>query len=182
MAKEKKSFFKKLERIMSYAAIILLAVAARIMPHPPNFAPIGGLALFSGAHFKKKAALLIPILAMVSSDLFLGWHSTMIYVYVSFVAITFIGSRLKEKPSFKPLVSASLFSSLLFFVVTNFGVWATANFYPKTLFGLYQSYVGALPFFRNTILSDLFYAFSFFYGFEYIMVLWRKISLRFTTS
>ena len=181
MAKTKRSFYNKLETAIPYAAIILLAVTARIIPHPPNFAPIGGLALFSGSHFKKKVALLLPILAMVFSDVFRGWHATLIYVYASFIAITLIGSMVGQKPNFKSLVLASLSSSMIFFFLTNFGVWATTNFYPHSLDGLYQSYIMALPFFRNTVLSDLFYTFSFFYGFEYIMILWRKILLRSTT-
>src|SRR3989344_6975192 len=94
---------KLLNKLIPYAAIILLAVVARILPHPPNFAPIAGLALFSGSHFKKTVALPIPILAMVFSDLFLGWHSTLIYVYFSFIAITLIGARLSQKPNIKSL-------------------------------------------------------------------------------
>jgi len=172
---------KILNKVVPYAAIILLAVVARLLPHPPNFAPIGGLALFSGSHFKKKIALIIPILAMLLSDWFLGWHSTIIYVYFSFVVITLIGARLSQKPNFKSLALASFFSSILFFLVTNFGVWFAGGLYSKTISGLWQSYLMALPFFRNTILSDLFYTFSFFYGFEYIMILWRKILLRSTT-
>ena len=172
---------KILNKVVPYAAIILLAVISRLLPHPPNFAPIAGLALFSGSHFKKKVALLIPISAMIFSDLFLGWHSTLVYVYASFVVITLIGSRLSQKPNGKSLALASFFSSILFFLVTNFGVWLSGGLYPKTLGGLHQSYLMALPFFRNTILSDLLYTFSFFYGFEYIMILWRKILLRSTT-
>lgn len=172
---------KLLNKLIPYAAIILLAVAARILPHPPNFAPIAGLALFSGSHFKKTVALLIPILAMLISDLFLGWHSTLIYVYFSFIAITLIGARLSQKPNIKSLAPASFLSSILFFLITNFGVWIAGGLYPNTIEGLQQSYLMGLPFFRNTILSDLFYTLSFFYGFEYIMVLWRKILLRSTT-
>ena len=76
---------------ISVFAIIILAVIARLIPHPPNFAPIGGLALFSGSHFKKKIALLIPLVAMLVSDLFLGFHNTIIYVYGSFFLTVLIG-------------------------------------------------------------------------------------------
>lgn len=170
-----------LNRLVPYAAIILLAALARILPHPPNFAPIAGLALFSGSHFRNRVALLIPILAMIMSDWFLGWHATIIYVYISFIVITLIGARLSQKPKIKSLFSASLLSSIIFFLITNFGVWAAGGLYPNTIEGLQQSYLMGLPFFRNTILSDLFYTLSFFYGFEYIMVLWRKILPRSTT-
>ncbi len=156
------------QRLISYVAIILLAVVARLIPHAPNFAPIGGLALFSGANFKKKSALLIPLAAMFFSDIFLGFHKTIPYVYVSFILITIIGKYLKENPKVINLISASLLSSVLFFLITNFGVWMTGSMYPKTIGGLYQSYIMGLPFFRNTILSDFFYTFSFFYGYRFL--------------
>ncbi|PIQ72361.1 hypothetical protein COY13_00315 [Candidatus Roizmanbacteria bacterium CG_4_10_14_0_2_um_filter_36_35] len=152
---------------MAVVSIILLAVVARLVPHPPNFAPIGGLALFSGSHFKKKIALLIPLAAMLISDVFLGFHNTMIYVYASFFLAVLIG-RLIKNNRWRSLALASLTSSVLFFLITNFGVWLSYSMYPKTLAGLFQSYLMGLPFFRNTILSDFFYTFSFFYGYQFL--------------
>lgn len=154
-------------RGISVLMIILLAVLARLIPHPPNFAPIAGLALFSGSNFKNKISLLIPLAAMILSDIFLGFHSTIFYVYISFILITLIGRKIKSL-KFSNLFLASLLSSILFFLITNFGVWATGSMYPKTFDGLIQSYVMGLPFFRNTVLGDLFYSFSFFYGFEFL--------------
>ncbi len=157
----------KVHKVVSYLAIILLAVVARLIPHPPNFAPIGGLALFSGANFKNKIALLIPLTTMFISDIFLGFHKTIPYVYVSFIIIALIGGLIKNN-KWQSLVLASLTSSVLFFLITNFGVWATGVMYQKNINGLTQSYVMGLPFFRNTILSDLFYSFSFFYGYRFL--------------
>lgn len=156
-----------LTRLIAVVSIILLAVVARLVPHPPNFAPIGGLALFSGSHFKKKIALLIPLAAMLISDVFLGFHNTMIYVYASFFLAVLIG-RLIKNNRWRSLALASLTSSVLFFLITNFGVWLSYSMYPKTLAGLFQSYLMGLPFFRNTILSDFFYTFSFFYGYQFL--------------
>jgi len=156
-----------LTRLIAVVSIILLAVVARLVPHPPNFAPIGGLALFSGSHFKKKIALLIPLAAMLISDVFLGFHNTMIYVYASFFLAVLIG-RLIKNNRWRSLALASLTSSVLFFLITNFGVWLSYSMYPKTLDGLFQSYLMGLPFFRNTILSDFFYTFSFFYGYQFL--------------
>lgn len=167
----------KSQRI-SLIAIIILAVAARLVPHSPNFAPIGGLALFSGSHFKKKVALLIPLAAMLISDVFLGFHSTMIYVYASFFLTVLIG-RLIKNNKWQSLALASLGSSFLFFLITNFGVWLSYPMYPKTLDGLFQSYLMGLPFFRNTILSDFFYTFSFFYGYRFLSsLLLKKLALK----
>ena len=157
----------KIQTLISYTVIILLAVIARLVPHAPNFAPIGGLALFSGSHFKKKIALIIPLSAMFISDIFLGFHKTVPYVYVSFIIIALIGSLIKNN-KWQSLLKTSLLSSVLFFLITNFGVWATGTMYQRNLSGLTQSYVMGLPFFRNTILSDLFYSFSFFYGYRFL--------------
>src|SRR3989338_1941720 len=100
---------KLLNKIIPYAAIILFAVAARLIPHAPNFAPIGGLALFSGANFKNKTALLIPLAAMFVSDIFLGFHNTIPYVYASFVTIFLIGGLIKSN-KWPSLLKASLVS------------------------------------------------------------------------
>ena len=157
----------KIQTLISYIVIILLAIVARVIPHAPNFAPIGGLALFSGSHFKKKIALIIPLTAMFVSDIFLGFHKTVPYVYVSFIIISLIGGLIKNN-KWQSVALASLVSSVLFFLITNFGVWATRTMYVKNLDGLLQSYVMGLPFFRNTVLSDLFYSFSFFYGYRFL--------------
>jgi hypothetical protein len=157
-----------LKKFISYSLIILLAVIARLVPHPANFVPIGGLALFSGAKFKGKFGFLIPLLAMAISDIFLGFHSTIIYVYASFLIIFIMGKVIKNSQKPGSIFLASLMSSIIFFLVTNFGVWANFSMYPKTISGLYQSYIMGLPFFRNTLLGDLFYSFSFFYGYRFL--------------
>jgi len=158
---------RKVLKLIHKIGIILLAVVARLVPHAPNFSPIGGLALFSGANFNNKFSFLIPILAMLISDIFLGFHKTIPYVYVSFVIIFLIGRKMKFN-KWQNLLSASLISSIIFFIITNFGVWLNFNMYPKTVDGLIQCYVMAIPFFRNTLLSDLVYSFSFFYGYRFL--------------
>ncbi|MCL4363787.1 hypothetical protein M1328_00945 [Patescibacteria group bacterium] len=164
---ENRKILKRSQNWLSFALIILLAVIARLLPHPANFAPIGGLALFSGGHFKKKIAIAIPLLAMFVSDLFLGFYPALPYVYVSFVVIALIGGFIKKR-KMTSIVSLSLVSSLLFFLVTNCGVWLTSGMYAKSFDGLFQSYMMGLPFFRNTVASDLFYSLSFFYGYDYL--------------
>jgi len=170
---ENRKILNNFRDFIPYGLIIGLAVVARLIPHPPNFSPIGALALFSGARFKKKIGIFIPLAAMFISDIFLGFHKTIIYVYVSFLLIVLIG-RLIKKDNWQSLILASLTSSILFFIITNFGVWQIGSMYPKTVDGLFQSYVMALPFFRNTLLSDFFYTFSFFYGFSFFKSLTLK--------
>src|SRR5689334_13609970 len=120
------------------SATVLLAAFTRLIPHIPNFAPIGALAIFSGAFFKNKwLRFLIPLSAMFLSDIFLGFHATMPFVYGAFILSTGLGTVfLKKTFDTKKLFSVSLLSSLLFFLITNFGVWLTSSMYPKTLYGL----------------------------------------------
>lgn len=143
--------------------IIFVAAGMRILPHEPNFAPIGALALFGGANFKSWKAFAVPIAAMIISDLFLGFHSTMIWVYGSFILITLLGKVfLSGKVKWGKLLGLSLLSSVLFYLITNFGVWATGTMYARIFSGLIESYAMGVPFFRNTILGDLTYNFVFF--------------------
>lgn len=167
-----KFFMKHFEKNNStfYFAISLIVVAAfsRIFPHPPNVAPITALALFGGVYLEKRWSLFVPFFAMLLSDAVLGFHSTMLFVYGSFFLIALFGLWLKEHKTVSHIVAVSLCSSLLFFLVTNFGVWfMPQTLYPKTIEGLIQCYVAAIPFFRNTILGDCMYVGVLFGIFEF---------------
>lgn len=159
----------KSKDFLSILIIITFAVILRLLPHPPNVAPIAAMALFGGAYLDRKYALLVPITAMFVSDLFLGFHNTILFVYGSFLLTGVIGLWLKSHRNVQPIALGSLASSMLFFLITNFGVWLVGGLYPKTLSGLIQSYVMALPFFRNTIIGDLFYSGLFFGGYELVL-------------
>lgn len=150
-------------------SIILFAVILRLIPHPPNFAPIAAMALFGGAYLNKRYALIVPIIAMLISDYFLGFHNTMLFVYSSFLLTGFIGLWLRKHRKIKNVFLATLCSSLLFFIITNFGVWLVGNMYPKTFAGFIECYIAAIPFFRNTLLGDLFYTAIFFGSYELIL-------------
>jgi hypothetical protein len=163
-----------MKRLINPFLIILFAVVLRLTPHVPNFAPISAMALFGGTYLNKKYALIVPLVAMFLSDLFLGFHSTILFVYGSFILIGLIGIWLKSHKSLKNIAAAALLSSLLFFVITNFGVWFMTNLYPKNIYGLAESYVLAIPFFRNTILGDLFYSALFFGSYELVVKLFKK--------
>lgn len=147
--------------------IVAIGVFSRLIPHAPNIVPIGALMLFGGAYLPKKIFWL-PILALLISDYFIGSYGTdMFYVYGSFILAGLIGLwlRSRKKPFF--VISGALSSSILFFIITNFGVWAPPNnWYPHTLSGLIQSYTLALPFFRNSLVGDLGYTIVLFGGFE----------------
>jgi hypothetical protein len=144
--------------ILLIAGMILFAAFIRLIPHPPNFTPVAAMALFGGAYFTKKwMAFLIPILAMILSDIILGFHSGMWAVYLSLILITGIGMTLFSKKKIGNIIFASVISSVLFFVITNFAVWTSGLLYPKSAEGLVACYVAAIPFFHYTLLGDLFF-------------------------
>jgi hypothetical protein len=147
---------------------ILAAALSRILPHPANVTPIAAMALAGGVYFNKRIALVIPLATLFLSDLFIGFHSTILFVYGSFLLVGFIGLWLKSHKKPLPIFGAALLSSILFFVITNFGVWLTGSgwFYPKTWQGLVECYTLALPFFRNTLAGDLVYTAVLFGLFE----------------
>ena len=147
-----------MNRNLIIVSMILLAVATRLLPHPPNVAPITGIALFAGHRFgDKRLAFIIPILCMFISDIFLGFHSTLPFVYLAFICISFVGIYSKRIHN-----GTILTSSTLFFIVTNFGVWLLG--YPNTFAGLISCYSLAIPFFINTILGDLFFTHTLNYS------------------
>ena len=143
-------------------AFMLIAVLCRVLPHLPNFSPITAIALFGGLYFSNKTmAYLVPLFIMALSDLFLGFHSISIVVYAAFFVVSFIGTQTN-----KPNVFTILLSSISFFIITNFGVWLIG--YPKTWTGLVECYTLAIPFFRNSLLGDFFYAGVMILGFNFV--------------
>ena len=151
---------KERNRNIVIASIIILAVLSRLVPHPPNFAPITGIALFSSKKINNKLfGILFPIIPLFISDLFIGISFINIFVYLSFIIIYFLGSI-----SPKIDVKSVFFSSVIFFILTNLGVWYLG--YPKNVEGLITCFTLAVPFFINTILGDLFYSFIFFRSYK----------------
>jgi hypothetical protein len=147
------------KKFLLMGVLLLAAAFSRFIPHPPNFAPIAAMALFSGAYFSdKKIAFLLPIFAMFLSDLFIGLHEGMWFVYIGFALIVGIGFLLQNRIKARNVLLASLSASVAFFVITNFGVWVMGLYYPTNLAGLAQSYIAAIPFFHNAILGDLVYS------------------------
>ena len=158
--------------------VVLVAVVMRFLPHPANVAPIAAMALFGGAYLNKKYATILPLMVMLISDAFLGFHKTMPFVYGSFLIASLIGLALKNKVKTKTVIGASLLSSIIFYVVTNFGVWLTSGTYEMTFLGLIKCYVLAIPFFRNTLTGDLFYTVMMFGGYEMVLRLAIRSRIR----
>jgi len=148
--------------------LILLAALSRLIPHPPNVAPITALALFGAVYLDKKHTFIVPIIAMLISDYIIGFHSTMIWVYGSFILIGFLGLWLRQHQGIRNTIGASVFGSVIFFIITNFGVWISPQLmYSHDLAGLLQCYTAAIPFFRNSLIGDLFYVSVLFGVYEF---------------
>ncbi|MEX0772790.1 MAG: DUF6580 family putative transport protein [Balneolales bacterium] len=154
-------------RVLILFVIVLLAAATRLLPHPPNFTPIAAIALFGGAYFSdKRMAFVLPLAVMILSDIYLGYHGVITFVYLCFAVTVYLGLGLRGKVSILPVLGGAIGSSILFFVVTNFGVWLTGSWYPKSAEGLIMCYTAAIPFFHNTLAGTLVYSTVLFGGFE----------------
>ncbi|HXT12867.1 MAG TPA: DUF6580 family putative transport protein [Candidatus Angelobacter sp.] len=152
-------------RFSVLAGMILVAALSRLIPHPPNFSPIAAMALFGGASFAdKRAAFALPLAGLLASDLVLGFYTISPVVYASFALIVCLGFWVRRHHSLRRIGIATVLSALMFFIITNFGVWAIGHLYPKTPAGLVDCYAAAIPFFRNTLLSNLAYTALLFGG------------------
>lgn len=160
--------------------IICIAMISRFIPHPPNFTAVGAIGLFGAAHFSRKwMAFLLPVLALWGSDLLLNnivyaefydsfqWIGSL-YVYAAFVMVIGLGVFLLQKINIKNLVLTSLVISIVFFLVTNFGVWKMGLLFPKTLEGLLATYIAAIPFFWSTLAGNVFYSLILFKVYDWI--------------
>ena len=146
-----------MKHFMTILTLVLVAGLSRLIPHPWNFTAIGAMALFSGSRMPNKAlAFLAPLLSLLWTDSVIGFHSTALYVYAAVALITILGFVVENNP--KQIVWGSLIGSVLFFVITNFGVWLTQDMYVKSLRGLITCFAMAVPFFGSQLMGDLFYA------------------------
>ena len=148
-------------------ALVVVASAMRLIPHPANVLPITAMALFAGTRCEERSQALALIGGtMLLTDAVLGFHPTMIFVYASLALTVLLGSKLRGKEGVVTIAAAALTSSLLFFLVTNFGVWMVDGMYPQTIAGLGACYLAAIPFFENSLVADLFYSALIFGAFE----------------
>ena len=148
---------KNLKNYFLPICLIIVLSFSRLIPHPWNFTPKLAMGIFSGFYFKNFIlSSFIVIFSMFIGDLFLGFHSTMLFTYTSLIIAVLLGLFI-NKFKFTEILFSGLVSSVCFFAVTNFGAWLTLEMYEKNLAGLLQSYVLAIPFFHNTLISTLFY-------------------------
>ena len=139
--------------------LVLAGAVSRLVPHPPNVAAVAAISLVGGLYLDKRLALALPLGAMILSDLVIGFHGLTFYVYGGFVLTGLIGIMLRRVNRPGALAAGSLTASILFYIITNAGVWLNGDgtTYPKTVEGLLMCYAAAIPFFRNSLVGDLAY-------------------------
>jgi len=154
------NFLKNLKLEIFPLSLILVLTFSRLIPHPPNFTPIIAAAVMSGYLFKNNyISSIVLLLSMFLSDLVIGIYSNFFFVYFSLLLIIFMCTKIIKDLNFKKLFLLSIFSSLIFFLITNFGVWAFSNMYERNLNGLLYCYLLAIPFFTNTIISTIVFSY-----------------------
>ncbi|OGX28499.1 MAG: hypothetical protein A3B78_00145 [Omnitrophica WOR_2 bacterium RIFCSPHIGHO2_02_FULL_67_20] len=144
------------------AGLIVLGILARLVPHPWNATPVMAIALFGGTYLSKRWGVLLPLAIVGVSDLLIMWHRTAPFTWAAFAVTGTLGWWLRRHPSPGRILCASLIGSCLFFIISNFGVWASGGLYPPTASGLWECYLAGLPFFRNTVGGDLVYTAALF--------------------
>lgn len=155
------------QQLITVASIISVLAIFRLLPHWPNVSPVAAMALFGGAYFvDKRVAFIVPFIALFLSDLFLGLHNTMIFVYAGFAITVAIGSALKNRVTMTNTLFAAVAASVVFFLLTNFGSWLMSGIYAKSASGLMQAYAAGIPFFQNSLLGNLVYAAIIFGGYS----------------
>jgi hypothetical protein len=147
--------------------IISFGILSRVVVHTPNFSPVLSMALLGGMYLKGRQAVLVPLALMIVSDFIIGFYGGMSFVWGSIVLISVFGIWLKERKSFINVLSGSIISAMIFFIVTNFGAWLTL--YPHTIDGLRQCYILAIPFFRSTLVSSVAYSLVFYAAYEWLL-------------
>lgn len=169
------------KNLLLIIGIIILAAASRLVKHPMNFTPVGAMALFGGWYFTKKYYVMVPLLAMFLSDAFIGfydWRLTAV-VYLGMAIMFIIGWFLKKNANWRKVIAGSIIGSIVFFIITNFAVWALYSWYPHTWAGLLNCFALALPFFKNSLAGDLFYGVVLFgiYEFSWFYVNHKQVKL-----
>ena len=138
-------------------SLTVLGAVLRLMPHPPNFAPVGGMSLYAGARLRGWQAFALPLVLMAVTDPLRGGYSVATpFVYLSFMISVWIGRRLQSTESPMRIGAACLVCSAQFFVISNFGTFL--SWYPHNWAGLAQCFTLAIPFFGRTLAADLLYS------------------------
>jgi hypothetical protein len=151
-----------------------VAVHARFLPLPFSFAPVTAALLYFGAR-RPRNEMWVPVAALAAAGIYLSRSyygyavsADLLVTWAWYAGMVLLGGMLAKNASALRVGAASMAGSVSFFVVSNFAVWAVWSMYPKNMSGLMACYVAAVPFFRNAVVSDLFFAAAFF-GIGYLV-------------
>ena len=160
---------KILQKEIFTISLILILLFSRLIPHPPNFTPLIAVAIMSSYFFKNiYLSLATLLISMLLADVFIGFYKHMFFVYLSLSLIVFVFFGISKKINYKNLFVFGFLASFIFYLISNFGVWALGNIYEKNLNGLIECYFLAIPFFKNTVFSTIFYSYIGFLAADYI--------------
>jgi hypothetical protein len=153
--------------------LVLVGVLGRLLPHAPNLTPITAIALFSTAYLSLRYSSVIFLVTMVVADVFIGFYQwqIMVAVYGSFLLAACIGLLVRKRATFGAIVGGTISASVVFFLITNWAVWQFGTMYEHSISGLMQSYIMALPFFRNALVGDMLYT-GLLFGMVYVVQLY----------
>ena len=157
--------------------IIVTLITLRLIPHPPNFTPILASGIFAPYVFRfKYISVAIILIAMIISDLLIGFHNLLLFVYLPLIIILFISDYLKVRINqYSNFLILGFSGSVIFFIISNFGVWLITDYYPKNFIGIVECYTMAIPFFKNTLLSTLMYLFIYIVMYKFMEKLMKQI-------
>ena len=143
-------------RLLAAGCLAAMAAVARLLPHPQNFTPVGGLALFAAATCRSPwNAVLLTLAAMAASDAVIGWHALVPVVYVALALTVPLGRWLRPRQRPLPILAATVGAAIVLFLISNLGVFLFQDLYPRTAAGLMSCYVAAIPFLLNSVLGNI---------------------------
>jgi hypothetical protein len=149
-----------------WIGMVVLGACARLVPHPWNFTPIMAIGLFAGSQSRRTSTgVFATLLALVLSDVVLGFYPGFWYVYGAALIPVLLGRLIPRRSGAGEIAAAAVASSFSFFLITNFMVWATDHLYPHTIAGLSACYLAGIPFYRNQVLGDAVYTGAIFGGY-----------------
>ena len=161
-------YVERREHTWLVIGLMVLGIIARLVPHPWNATPLMAIALFGGTYLSKRWAILLPLAMVIVSDAILGWHNTIPFTWGAFLLTGLIAWWIRPRPSANRILFGALTGSVLFFLITNFGVWIVGELYPRTAAGFWECYIAAIPFFRNTVFGDLAWTAALFGGYALV--------------
>ena len=146
--------------------LLLIGALSRFLPHAMNFSPVIAIAFFGGVYLRRSQALWVPLALMAVTDIFLGLHATIPFTWSSMLLVSLLGLKLRENVTPVRMMAGAVVSAGVFFIITNFGAWLA--FYPKTMPGLKECYILAIPFFRMSLVSTVVYSVVLFGVYELV--------------